>query len=46
MTPAIAAAGGDIDTDPFGLFTECQQENVLPYNEEVFRVLCGERNGE
>jgi hypothetical protein len=39
MTPAIAAAGGEIDGDPFGLFSESEGDGRLPYNPAAMQAM-------
>lgn len=39
MTPALVAAGVEVSSDPFGLFTEARTDARLPYNPEVLQAL-------
>jgi len=39
MTPAVAAAGADVDLDPFGLFADEKSNAIAPYNPAVFAAM-------
>ena len=39
MTPAVAAAGADVDRDPFGLFAAEKSNAIAPYDPAVFQAM-------
>ena len=38
MTPALAAAGAEVDLDPYGLFAD-QHSAIAPYDPAVLQML-------